>query len=218
MIYFLDMIITFGGLQTFKVQFGDMVIAVNPASKDSTLIKQSVKFGADITLVSLSHPDFNGSENNFNTNKQPLVIEGPGEYEAGGVTVTGLSSIANYDGNRINTIYTLRLESMNLCFLGGLSDATLSSETLEKIDGVDIVFVPIGDERVIGPAEAYKLSIKLEAKVIIPCHYIDVKDSCVSDFMNETGSDKSSIVDKLTIKSKDLQGKNGEVKILSPIR
>lgn len=212
------MIITFAGLQTFKVQFGDMVIAVNPASKDSTLVKQPVKFGADITLISLDHPDFNGAANNFNGNKEPLVIDGPGEYETGGVTVTGLNSIANYEGNRINTIYTMRLESMNMCFFGGLSDANLSSETLEKIDGVDIAFVPIGGESVIGPAEAYKLSIKLEAKVIIPCHYIDIKDGCVSDFMNETGADKDSIVDKFTVKKRDLEGKNGEVKILSPIR
>ena len=212
------MIITFAGLQTFKVQFGDMVIAVNPASKDSTLVKQPIKFGADITLISLDHSDFNGFASNFNGNKDPLIIDGPGEYETGGVTVTGLSSIANYEGNRINTIYTMRLESMNLCFFGGLSDAGLSSETLEKIDGVDIVFVPIGGESVIGPSEAYKLSIKLEAKVIIPCHYMDIKDSSVSDFMNETGADKEAIVDKFTVKKRDLEGKNGEVKILSPIR
>ncbi|MGM0482449.1 MAG: MBL fold metallo-hydrolase [Patescibacteria group bacterium] len=212
------MIINFAGLQTFKIQFGDTIIAVNPASKESDAVKQPLKFGADITLISLDHPDFNGSDNTFNSNKTPFVIDGPGEYEAGGVTITGLDSLANYEGRRINTIYTLRLESMNLCILGPLCDADLSAETLEKIDGVDIVFVPIGGESVIGPAEAYKLSVKLEAKVIIPCHYFDVNDTCVSDFMNETGADKSAIIDKFTVKRKDIEGVNGEVKILSPIR
>ncbi|MGM0629334.1 MAG: MBL fold metallo-hydrolase [Patescibacteria group bacterium] len=212
------MIINFAGLQTFKIQFGDTIIAVNPASKQSDNIKQPLKFGADLTLISLDHPDFNGSDNNYNSNKTPFIIDGPGEYEVGGITVTGFSSLANHESRRINTIYTLRLESMNLCILGALCDADIPAETLEKIDGVDIVFVPIGGEGVLGPAEAYKLSVKLEAKVMIPCHYLDVNDACVSDFMNETGADKSAIIDKFTVKRKDIEGANGEVRILSPIK
>ena len=212
------MIITFAGLQSFKIQFGDMVIAFNPISKQSSVSKQPIKFGSDITLISLKHSDFNGFENNFNGNKRPLVVDGPGEYETGGITVTGIGSLANYEGHRINTIYTMRLESMNLCFLGGLSDADLPSETLEKIDGVDVVFVPIGGESVLGPAEAYKLSVKLEAKMIVPCHYMNTDDTCVSDFINETGAGKESIVEKVTVKRKDIEGLNGEVKILSPIK
>lgn len=212
------MIINFAGLQAFKIQFGDTIISVNPASKESSLIKQPSRFGADLILISVDHPDFNGSDSNFNGNKTPFVVDGPGEYEAGGITVIGFGSLANYEGRRINTIYTLRLESMNLCFLGALSDAELPAETLEKIDGVDIVFVPIGGDSVISPNEAYKLSVKLEAKVIIPCHYLGVKDDCVSDFMNETGADESAIIDKFTVKKKDIEGSNGEVKILSPLK
>ena len=212
------MIITFGGLQTFKIQFGDTVIAVNSASKQSKRVKQPIKFGADITLVSLAHPDFSGVENTSNNNKSSFVIDGPGEYEVGGVTVAGFSSPAQYEGRRLNTIYTMRLEQMNLCFLGGLAHSDLSPETLEKIDGVDILFIPIGGGNVLEPAEAYKLAVKLEANVIIPCHYTDIKESCVSEFFKETGEDVFEPVDKYTVKRKDIEGENGKVKALSPLK
>ncbi len=212
------MIITFNGLQTFKIQFGDKIIAVNPASKKSVNSKQSARFGADVALVSLAHPDFNGFENNTKNGKEPFVIEGPGEYEVGGITVIGFNSPAQYDGRGFNTIYTMRLEQMNLCFLGALNDINLSSDIFEKIDGVDILFVPIAGGNVLDPAEAYKLSIKLEAKLVIPCHYTSVKDACVSEFLKESGEDKLTPIEKCTIKKRDLEGKNGEVKILSPLK
>ncbi|MFP4022774.1 MAG: MBL fold metallo-hydrolase [Candidatus Paceibacterota bacterium] len=210
------MIINFAGLQTFKIQFGDTVIAVNPASKESENVKQPVKFGADISLVSVAHPDFNGVENNAKNHKTPFVIDGPGEYEVGGVTVAGFSSPAQYEGRSLNTIYTLTLEQMNLCFLGALSTAEVPSDIFENVGGVDILFVPIAGGSVLEPAEAYKLSVKLEASVIIPCHYTDVKEDRVSEFIKESGEDDNESVEKYTVKKKDIEGKSGEVKILIP--
>ncbi len=55
------MIITNLGIESFKVQFGDTTIAFNPISKESKF--KSTRFFADIALVSLNHPDMNGSEN-----------------------------------------------------------------------------------------------------------------------------------------------------------
>lgn len=210
------MIINFAGLQTFKIQFGDTIVSVNPASKESVNVKQPSRFGADITLISLAHPDFNGVENNTVNGRDPFVIEGPGEYEVSGVTVMGFNSNAQYEGTKFNTVYMITLEQMSLCFLGALADVNLSSEAYEKIDGVDILFVPIAGGNVLGPAEAYKLSIKLEAKLVVPCHYTNVKDDCVKEFLKESGEDDLKPIDKCTVKKRDLEGKNGEVKLISP--
>ncbi len=212
------MIITFSGLQTFKIQFGDTVISVNPASKESVNFKQPARFGSDITLVSLAHPDFNGVDNNTKNGKTPFVIEGPGEYEIKDITVTGISSPANYEGRNFNTIYTMRLEQMNLCFLGALNSIDLSSDVFEKIGGIDVLFVPIAGGNVLDPADAYKLSIKLEAKFVIPCHYTKIEESCVSELLKESGEDEMDPIDKLTFKKKDLEGKNAEIKVLSPLK
>ncbi|HMA78266.1 MAG TPA: MBL fold metallo-hydrolase, partial [Candidatus Paceibacterota bacterium] len=81
------MIITYHGGQCFKVSFGDTTLAFDPIAKKSTL--DTVKFGADVALVSLNHPNFNGVAQVAHGSKQPFVVNGPGEYEIGEVTVRG---------------------------------------------------------------------------------------------------------------------------------
>ncbi|MEK7556865.1 MAG: MBL fold metallo-hydrolase, partial [Patescibacteria group bacterium] len=74
------MVITYHGLESFKVQFGDTVLAFNPVSKDSKL--KTAKFGADIALISMHHEDMNGAEQVSFGEKKAFVVEGPGEYES----------------------------------------------------------------------------------------------------------------------------------------
>src|SRR3990167_8588252 len=139
------MIITYHGADFFKVSFGDTIIAVNPISKDSKL--KPTRFGSDITLVSLNSPEHNGVEATSRGDKESFLIQGPGEYEVSGVFIKGFPSHSNYLGKEsINTIYTVSLEGMNLGFLGALSDKDLSLEAKETLDGIDILFVPIGGE------------------------------------------------------------------------
>jgi hypothetical protein len=86
------MVITYLGADFFKVQFGDITIAVNPISKESKL--KQARFGADIALVSANHPDLNGVDMVSHGDKKPFVISGPGEYEIKGVFIKGLPSTA----------------------------------------------------------------------------------------------------------------------------
>ncbi len=208
------MIITYQGVEFFKVQFGDTVLAFNPISKESKF--KSTRFFADIALVSTNHPDFNGVENLSYNGKDPLVISGPGEYETKGVFIKGFQSKSYYQGEeRINTVYIVVLEGMTLCFLGALSDEKLSPEFLEAIDSVDILFLPVGDDGVLDSNKANKLAVTLEPKIIIPMHYGDVGvENALKKFLKETGEENVKPIDKLTIKKKDLDGKEGEVVIL----
>ncbi len=196
-----------------KVQFGDTTLALNPISKDSSL--KTSKFGADIVLSSLNHPDMNGAEQVSFGEKKPFIISGPGEYEVKGVFIKGLPSESNYDGEkRINTIYTIMLEGMNICFLGSIGVAELPKETEEAIDEVDILIVPIGGDGVLDPASAYKMAVGFEPKIIIPIHYGDIggKDA-LKVFLKEAGESPKS-EPKLTLKKKDLEGKEAEVVVL----
>jgi L-ascorbate metabolism protein UlaG (beta-lactamase superfamily) len=207
------MVITYQGVQSFRVQFGDTVLAFDPVSKESKF--KAGSFGADIALVSLNHPDMNGSEQASRGEKKAFVIDGPGEYEISGVFIKGLPSVSfrgSKDG-RINTIYTVNLENMNLCFLGALGDANIPTDAKESIDGVDILFVPIGGEveGVLSPAEAYKFAVSLEPSIIIP---MNGSDTTLKAFLKEGGSEGGKPVDKLTIKKKDLEGKEGEIVVL----
>jgi len=209
------MIITYQGVDFFKVQFGDTTLAFNPISKESKF--KNTRFFADIALVSLNHVDMNGTENLSYNGKEPFVISGPGEYEVKDIFIKGFVSKSLYGGKeKINTIYSINLEGMNLCYLGAISDINLSSDVKEALGDVDILFLPIGDDGVLDAAKAEKLSVEIEPKIIIPMHYGEVgnKDA-LKKYLKEAGEDNVKPIEKLTIKKKDLEGKQSEVVVLS---
>jgi len=206
-------IITYLGGEFIKAQFGDTILAFNPVSKESKL--KTAKFGADIVLSSLNHPDMNGVEQVSFGEKKPFAVNGPGEYEIKGVFIKGLQSESGYDGEkRINTIYTVNLEGMNICFLGALNNAELPKNSDEAIKEVDILFVPIGGDGVLDPEQAYKLAVSIGPKIIIPIHYGDIggKDA-LKAFLKEAGENPKPEA-KLTLKKKDLEGKDADVIVL----
>ena len=207
------MIINFLGGESVKVQFGDTVLAFNPVSKDSKL--KPAKFGADIVLTTLNHPDMSGGEQMSFGDKKPFIISGPGEYEVKGVFIKGLASESGYDGEkRINTIYTVSLEGMNICFLGAISTPELPKEADEAIDEVDILFVPIGGAGVLDASKAYKLAVSIGPKIIIPIHYGDIGGKeALKAFLKEAGENPKPEA-KLTLKKKDLEGKEADVVVL----
>lgn len=210
------MVITYHGGEFFKIQFGDMTIAYNPISKDSKL--KSSKFGANIALISLNNPDFNGADQVSFGDKKPFVANGPGEYEVNNVFIKGFLSESKYqDKSLINTIYSVVLEGMNLCFLGGLN-GEMPSEILENLGDIDVLFVPIGGEGVLNPVEANKLITKLEPRLVIPMHYDQMGNSkSLQVFLKESGSEDVKAIDKLTLKKKDLEGKEGDVMVLASV-
>jgi hypothetical protein len=118
------MVISYLGGECFKVSQGDLTLSFNPPAKDSKLA--SAKFGADIALVSLHHDDFAGVENASFGEREPFIIDGPGEYEVKGVAVRGFGAPTTYDGGKtINTIYAVSFEGMNLVFMGAQSTGDL---------------------------------------------------------------------------------------------
>lgn len=201
------------GQECFKVQFGDLTLAFNPPSKASSY--KVNKFGANIVLQSIEHEDMNGGEDFAYGDKKPFVISGPGEYETGGIFINGIQGETNYgDEKRINTIYSLTVDGISMLFLGPQS-APLPSNLSAIVDTVDLVFVPVGGNGAYEPKEAYKVASNLEPKMIIPMHFKNEKDEALHVFLKEAG-EKLAAVDKLTIKKKDLEGKDEDVVVLSP--
>ena len=118
--------------------------------------------------------------------------------------------ISEGPAKKINTIYLISFEGMNLCFLGALSNPVLPDETLEAIEDVDILFVPIGVSGTLDPVSAYKLAVSLEPSVIIPMYY---SKQALEKFIKE-GGDKVESLDKFVVKKKDLEGKESEIIVL----
>jgi L-ascorbate metabolism protein UlaG (beta-lactamase superfamily) len=215
------MIITYFGKQFFKIQQGEMVLAFNPVSKGSKT-GISGHFGADIALVTTNHPDYNGVEQLSHGERAPFVINGPGDYEIKEIFIKGVLSNALLAGPRsgearkkyINTIYSLSVDNISLVFLGALSDVEFTKEVLESINNPDLLFVPVGGKDLLDAKTSAKLVLSLEPKIIIP---MDYDENALKAFLKELGEEKAEVVEKLTLKKKDLEGKEGEVIILKTI-
>ncbi len=208
------MVITYHNGECVKISQGDLTLAFNPPAKESP-IKVS-KFGADVVFISFAHEDFNGVETASLGDKMPFIISGPGEYDVKGITVRGFGSVATYDKETsMNTIYSVSLDGFSVCFLGALSIEDLPQEAKQEIDDIDILFLPIGGEGVLDYAAAYKLAVKLGPKLIIPIHYgaIGQKDA-LKLFLKEAGAEDVKAIDRLTIKRKDVEGKEAEIVVL----
>lgn len=205
------MVITHQGGQCFKVTFGDTTIAFDPISKKSS--QTAVKFGANIAFVSMNHPDFNGIPEVTYGNKAPFVVDGPGEYEIGEVTARGFGVPTTYEKEKkYSTIYQVNLEGMNLVFLGAIGEEALSDpKVIGELGDIDVLFIPVGGGDVMDAPAASKVATKLEAKIIIPMHY-DKK--ALDAFLKEEGSQNGAPQEKLTLKKKDLIGKEGEIVVL----
>ncbi|MBI2046227.1 MAG: MBL fold metallo-hydrolase [Parcubacteria group bacterium] len=209
------MIITYYGAQFLKIQLGDLTIAVNPIGNDSKI--KTAKFGADIGLISLHAPDFNGREAIAYGDRKPFIIEGPGEYEAKDVSIKGIAQKILYEKEeKINTIYVVSLEGVRLCFLGALESPDLDKETIEGIDVVDVLFIPVGMREkgtsgVLLPKEASKLGTTLEPGIIIPLY---AGEEALKQFLKEEGAANTNTLEKLTLKKKDMEQKEGEIIVL----
>ena len=116
------------------------------------------------------------------------------------------------DKKYINTVYSLVVDNINIAFLGALSDFPLPNDVVESINEPDILFIPIGGNGLVDTKQAAKIASSLEPKLIIP---MDYDDSSLKSFLKEMGQENANKSDKLTLKRKDLEGKETEINVLT---
>lgn len=204
------MILTYHDGFCVRASAGDTTVVFGPVSKASKNFKPT-NFGADVAFVSLYHPDMNGVEEAGRGEKQPFSISGPGEYEIKDIAAFGFPSESSYDGDtRINTLYSVMFDGLSVFYAGAIGTTTLPKD-LEDMDPPDILIVPIGDKGALTPAQAQKLAVNLEAKIVIPVAY---DAASLKLFLKEAGAEDTKPEDKLTLKKKDVAGKENEVVVL----
>jgi len=210
------MVITWYGQSCFKIQSGDTVLFTDPFDKEIGLTPPRSQ--ADVVTVSHNHYDHNNREA---LSGEPLIVEGPGEYEIKGVEVRGIFSFHDDKEGKergANTIYVIEMEGIKIGHLGDLGQSKLTAEQVEQIDGVDILMVPVGGTNTIDGETAVDIINQIEPRLVIPMHYkipgLSLKADGVDVFLKEMGIAKKETVDKLTIKKKDLPEEDMEVVVM----
>jgi L-ascorbate metabolism protein UlaG (beta-lactamase superfamily) len=141
-----------------------------------------------------------------------LVVENPGEYEMGDVSVHGVAAQAHVDepGTKNATMYKITAGDLDVMFAGNISPDVTEAQ-LEAIGHVDILFVPVGGSGyTLDPVGALKVIKEVEPKMVIPTHYNDkglkfpVPQIELEHALKEMSMEVSQTVPKLKLKSSDL--------------
>lgn len=217
------------GLSSFKIITKDTTIFTDPFGK---IAGPTPPRGGGNIVIS-SNPDSDLYNNFSSITGSPFVIDGPGEYDVRGVAVRGIPAgqSASTEPSAINdktakhydrrTIYLLSLEGVNLGFLGGFSEKSLSESQIEELSDVDVLILPVGGNSVCNAEAAMAIVNELEPKVVIPMHYktpgFNAKLDTIEKFLKEMGG-KGEDMDKLLLKKGDLEEEKTKLIVLAPQR
>ena len=156
------------GHSCFRLRGREAIIVTDPCppSTGYTIGKPN----ADIVTLS-HHHDAHAYVKGVAGN--PLVIDGPGEYEIHGAFLTGITTYHDAGKGEVhgpNIAFVIEMEEMRVCHLGDLGH-TPTPNQVEELSGVDILLVPVGGNTTIdGPTAAEVVSL-LEPRLVIPMHY-----------------------------------------------
>jgi L-ascorbate metabolism protein UlaG (beta-lactamase superfamily) len=124
------------------------------------------------------------------------LFDGPGEYEVGGVFITGIATFA--DGKRgasrgLNTVFTFDFGGLTVCHLGRLGHVPTQSQ-VENLGTVNILLVPVGSGGSLSPARASEVISLFEPSLVVPMYYkvrgLEVSLGTLGRFLKEMGLGK----------------------------
>lgn len=159
--------------------------------------KDAIELGTEARLV-VGSPD------------AKLVIEGPGEYEIGDFSLTGVPAQRHIDTEaqeQLDTMYRIGVGEVHIALLGNIAPK-LTEEQLEAIGVIDILLLPVGGGGyTLDATSAATIVRQMEPKVVIPLHYADdilkyeVPQDTLETFTTELGAPVEEAASKYKIKS-----------------
>lgn len=105
--------------------------------------------------------------------KSRLVLDDPGEFEVGDVTITGVQARGHMDeeGVETATVYQFMFAGQTVTVLGHVHPE-VSAEVLELAGGSEVLIVPVGGNGyTLDPVGAASVIKKVEPGVVIPAQY-----------------------------------------------
>ncbi|MEN6409172.1 MAG: MBL fold metallo-hydrolase [Anaerolineaceae bacterium] len=162
--------ITWYGHSCFRLAERGMATVVTDPYDSRQIGYEPLKLKADI--VTVSH---NTAGHNFVSavKGDPRAITGPGEYEIGGVFITGVQTNGHSKGEGgelRNTLYVVDYNGLTVAHLGDLSRVPTQPE-IEALGSVKIALVPVGGGGGLNAAKAAEVISLLEPNIVIPMHY-----------------------------------------------
>lgn len=182
--------ITWYGHSCFRLTERGLATVVTDPFDSKATGYEPLKLRGDIVTVSHDAP----GHNNVGAVKGKMhVIDGPGEFEIGGVFITGVQTNhvpKQNEGEPRNTLYVFDYDGLNVVHLGDLRRVPSQTE-IEALGTVHIALVPVGGGTSLNASKAVEMVSLLEPGIVIPMHYgtpaSSIELTPVSKFLKEMG-------------------------------
>lgn len=196
--------ITWYGYSCFRLTERGMATVVTDPYDHREVGLEPLKLKADIVTISK-----NEAGHNYTAGVKGEVyrIPGPGEYEIGGVFLTGVQTNASGkrgDPDDISTLFVIDFNGLTVAHLGNLQRVPNQAE-VEALGPVNIALVPVGGGSSLNAAKAAEVISMLEPNLVIPMQYAipgtTVKLDPISKFLKEMGLVEVSSIPSLKVTS-----------------
>lgn len=194
------MTITWYGQSCFKLKNNKQTVLIDPYSPRKYGLR-GPNLKADI-MVFTNSEDEKKIKQNFKN--ECFVISSPGEYEIKNIFINGVSFIRE---NKQLTIYQLEMEGIRFGILGEISDL-LNNEELDGLNGIDVLFVPVGGKDMVDSKSAIEIINLFEPRLAIPCCFkvpgLKYNLSTLGGFLKDAGIKDIEKLKKLSLQKKHL--------------
>ncbi len=195
--------ITWYGLSCFRItQRRLATVVTDPFDPGAGLTLPKLR--ADIVTIS---QDKAGHNNLKGIRGERRALLGPGEYEIGGVFITGIRTKSSAKNGRkkadsSTTLYVFDYDGITVAHLGNLSFVPTQAQ-IEDLGTVDVALVPVGGGGTLTSAKSAEVISLIEPSIVIPMHYKTGKEkaklSKVNAFLSEMGVSKAEHLPSLKV-------------------
>ena len=182
--------ITWYGHSCYRLTERSMATVVTDPFDNASIGYDPLKLKADIVTVSHDATGHNHSKAIKGTSH---VITGPGEFEIGGVFVTGIhtNGVSKKESEELrNTLYVFDYDGITVAHLGDLKRVLTQTE-VEALGAVNVALVPVGGGDGLNAAKAAEVISLLEPNIVIPMNYATndekLKLDSLDKFLKEMG-------------------------------
>jgi L-ascorbate metabolism protein UlaG (beta-lactamase superfamily) len=188
--------ITWYGHSCFRLTERNYATVVTDPFDNKSIGYSALKLKADIVTVSHDAPGHNHVDA---VKGASHVIDGAGEFEIGGVFVTGVATDGGGAGKKKgkgsanNTIYVFDYDGITVAHLGDLKQTPTQSE-IESLGTINVALVPVGGGGGLNAAKAAEIISLIEPNLVVPMHYstpaVKLSLDSLSKFVKEMGLSK----------------------------
>lgn len=200
--------ITWLGHAAVRVRTRQAAVVMDPTDRSDGI--DMARPGGDIATI--SRPDQQHHNHVKGIKGDPVVVDGPGEYEILGVQIEGVRALwPTPEGEEdavpeATTLYVCQAEELRFAHLGGLGQPPTPAQS-EALSGVDILILPIALPGGLAPEAAARVARAIEPKMVIPVGYLPDANGNSEElkvFLEAIGTEPEEAVSRLTVNRRNL--------------